>query len=320
MIDGRRLWVVVPAYDEEPLIGRTLDSIPDVVDRVIVVDDASRDRTADVVRDRGEARVELLSRDRNGGVGIAIVDGYRAFLAGTSEDDEQAICVVMAGDAQMDPHDLPVLLRPVIERSAGYSKGNRLLTHKVREVMPKTRYLGNMVFSMLTKVASGYWHVIDSQCGYTAVTRRALARVDLEGLYPRYGFPNDLLVRLNIAGVAVADVPVRAIYGEERSGIKAWKVIPTISLLLLRGFFRRMWLKYVVRDFHPLVLLYGFGTLVAGVGLAMGAWILALKFGFDKVATPATVILCALFLIVGFQSILFAMMFDMLHNDDLKVK
>ena len=321
MIERRALWVVVPAWNEQDLIGRTLDSIPSVVDHVLVVDDASTDDTVKRVEDRGEKRVELVRRERNGGVGAAIVHGYRVFLERTHpDDDEGAICVVMAGDAQMDPHDLPMLLDPILSKGAGYTKGNRLLTHDVREVMPKTRYVGNMAFSVLTKMASGYWHVMDSQCGYTAITREALARVDLSRVYARYGFPNDFLVRLNVVGVAVADVPVRAIYGEEKSGIKPWKVIPTISMLLLRGFAMRMWRKYVLKDFHPLVLLYFFGFALAFLGLAFGAWIVFLRVVEQSVATPATVILCALFLIVGLQSVFFAMMFDMLVNNDLRVR
>src|SRR5204863_480289 len=137
-----------------------------------------------------------------------------------------------------------------------YAKGNRLITHDVREVMPRTRYFGNIVFTLLTKIASGYWHVMDSQCGYTAITREALSRIDLKSVYPAYGFPNDFLVLLNVARARVADVPVRAIYGSEESGINPWIVIPRLSLLLLRRFWWRLWKGHVLRDFHPMVLLY----------------------------------------------------------------
>jgi glycosyltransferase involved in cell wall biosynthesis len=319
VIDGRLLVVVVPAFQEERLIDRTLDSIPDVVDRVIVVDDASTDGTVARVEERGESRVQLLPRPSNGGVGASIAEGYRAFLAATGPGQPDALCVVMAADAQMDPQDLPALLHPILHRGADYAKGNRLATHDVREVMPRTRFLGNIVFTLLTKVASGYWHIMDSQCGYTAITRSALERVDLDDVYPRYGFPNDFLVKLNVAGLRVADVPVRAIYGEEESGIRAWRVLPTITLLLIRGFWWRLWKKYVVRDFHPLVLLYVFGTLLSVIGVVMAAWITYHRFANGLPPTPATSILTALFLLMGFQSVLFAMMFDMLHNQDLKV-
>lgn len=321
MIEGRRITVVVPAFDEAPLIGRTLDSIPESVDRVIVVDDASPDDTSERVEARGEERVRLVRRASNGGVGAAITEGYRTFLEEESDEEpgHDAICVVMAGDAQMDPRDLPLLLHPILHLGAGYSKGNRLTTHDVREVMPRTRFLGNIVFTMLTKVAAGYWHVVDSQCGYAAITREALARIDLGRLYPRYGFPNDLLVKLNVARVKVADVPVRAIYGEERSGIRAWSVLPRITWLLWRGFCWRMWRGYVVSDFHPLVFLYLFGFLSSLVGLGLAIWITILRMGYGLAPTAATSILTALFILVGFQNVLFAMMFDMMHNQDLKV-
>lgn len=319
MIDDRRLTVVVPAYAEAALIERTLDSIPPTVDRVIVVDDASPDRTAEIVAARPETRLRLIRRPANGGVGAAIATGYLAFLEESADDDGDPICVVMAGDAQMDPRDLPALLHPLLHLGAGYAKGNRLITHDVREVMPRTRFLGNVLFTMLTKVASGYWHVVDSQCGYTAITREALARVNLTRVYPRYGFPNDFLVRLNVAGVKLADVPVRAIYGEEHSGINPWVVIPRIVWLLWRGFWWRLWKKYVVRDFHPLVLLYLFGIIVSVLGMALAVWITIVRTTAHTSPTAATSILAALFLLLGFQSVLFAMMFDMLYNQDLKV-
>lgn len=319
MIEGRHLTVVVPAYEEEALIARTLDSVPAEVDRILVVDDASPDRTAELVRRRAEDRVRLIVRPKNGGVGAAIATGYAAFLEEAPDALPDPVCVVMAGDAQMDPRDLPSLLHPILHLGAGYAKGNRLLTHDVREVMPRTRFLGNILFTMLTKAATGYWHVVDSQCGYTAITREALARIPLQKLYPRYGFPNDLLVKLNVAGVKVADVPVRAIYGEERSGINPWIVIPRITRLLWRGFWWRLWRKYVVRDFHPLVLLYLFGFILLVAGLGLAAWITFIRIAEGQPPTAATSILIALFILTGFQSVLFAMMFDMLHNQDLKV-
>ena len=315
MIHGATITVAIPAFDEEKLIARTLNSIPPEVDHVIVVDDASRDRTAGLVESHGDPRVSLVRRPVNGGVGAAIVDGYRAFLAGGDQ-----VCVIMAGDAQMDPLDLPALVRPVAEGRAEYAKGNRLHGRDVRRVMPKERFFGNVVFTALTKWASGYWHVVDSQCGYTAVSRQVLEEIDLARVYPRYGFPNDFLIKLNVAGARVADVPVRAIYADEESGINPWTAIPRISALLVRGFCWRMWNRYVLRDFHPLVLLYIFGAFFFVLGLVGGVWIAWLRLANEAFVTTPTVILSALFLLVGLQSVLFAMTFDMLSNADLKVR
>lgn len=290
MIAGRRVTVVVPAYREEGLIGRTLDGIPGLVDRVIVVDDASPDRTGDLVRAREEARVHLLRRNVNGGVGAAIRDGYREFLA--VEGDPEAVCVVMAGDAQMDPSDLPPLLEAVCRRGAGYAKGNRLAHPGTLRAMPAWRLLGNLVFSMLTRPASGYWHVTDSQCGYTAITRAALARTDLRGIYCRYGFPNDLLVRLNLAGVRVADVPVRAVYGEEISGINPWTTVPRITALLLRRFLWRVWRKHLLQGARLLGLAYLLGLLL--LTAAAGMWLVGGQAGI-----PGPLVSGSLFCLLG---------------------
>ena len=149
-----------------------------------------------------------------------------------------------------------------------YTKANRLFTGRAWELIPHNRYLGNAVLSLLTKIASGYWHVADSQAGYTAISLETLERLDLDRVYTRYGFPNDLLVHLNVINARVRDVPSRPIYNVgERSGISIRKVVPRISWLLLKGFFWRMREKYVIRDFHPLVFFYSLGIVMTVVGL-----------------------------------------------------
>lgn len=315
MISGASITVTVPAYNEQQLIVQTINSIPASVDRIIVVDDASTDETAARVEAIADERIRLIRRPKNGGVGAAIVSGYRAFLEETGD-----VCVVMAGDAQMDPADLEPLITPVLQGEADYAKGNRLITSDVRSVMPGDRFIGNIVFTMLTKVASGYWHVVDSQCGYAAISRATLELLDLDSVYNRYGVPNDLLIKLNVIQARVCDVPVRAIYDEEVSGINPWTAIPKISFLLLRGFWWRMWQRYVLRDFHPLVLLYCFGSLFVTVGSAGAIWIACLRLFIDQAVTFPTVMSIAIFLIVGIQSLLFAMTFDMLHNSHLRVR
>jgi hypothetical protein len=184
-------------------------------------------------------------------------------------------------------------------------------------VIPRYRYLGNAVLSLLTKVASGYWHVADSQSGYTAISLRYLQLLDLDRIYQRYGFPNDLLVHLNVWNARVRDYPSRPIYGVgERSGIRLRKVVPTISWLLLKGFFWRMKEKYVIRDFHPLVFFYALGMIMSLIGLGLGIAIIVLR-AMGNGITPATVVLIALLLISGSQFTLFAMWFDMESNKDL---
>ncbi|MGE0456253.1 MAG: glycosyltransferase family 2 protein [Vicinamibacteria bacterium] len=318
MFEGRRVTVVVPAYNEEKLIGRVLDTMPALVDRIIVVDDASRDGTAaavDAARERQTERVRLLKLTQNAGVGGAIVAGYEAAL---EENGDEGLVAVMAGDAQMDPADLPKLLLPLARGQADYSKGNRLFTGEAWRIIPRYRYLGNAVLSLLTKVASGYWHVADSQSGYTAITASALRVLKLRRLYPRYGFPNHLLVELNNYDFRVRDVPIRPVYGVgEQSGIRLHRVIPTLSWLLLKCYFWRMKEKYVIRDTHPLVLFLAFGLLLTGAGLGLGLWIAYLRL-YHGALSPNAVIFDALLLIMGVQMLFFSMWMDMEHNKELR--
>jgi glycosyltransferase involved in cell wall biosynthesis len=313
VLEGKRVGVVVPARDEEHLIVETLAAMPALVDRIYVVDDASTDATAERARDVRDPRVEVIRHDHNGGVGAAIVTGYRRALG----EDIDVVCV-MAGDGQMDPGDLETLAGAVARDEVDYAKANRLVTGQAWNLMPRSRYLGNAMLSLLTKIASGYWHIADSQSGYTAIGRQTLAQLDLDRLYRRYGFPNDMLVSLNIWNARVRDFPSRPIYGiGERSGIRLARVVPAISWLLLRRFFWRLGEKYVIRDFHPLVFFYALGILMTSTGLVLGVVETALRIAGNDL-TPATMILVALLLISGIQFTLFAMWFDMESNKDLK--
>ncbi len=313
MLEGKRVAVVVPAFDEEQLVGETIRGIPELVDRIIVVDDASRDGTAAAAEAAGDPRVQVLRHERNAGVGAAIATGYRRAL-----EEEIDVTCVMAADNQMDPTELESLVAPVAGGEVEYTKANRLVSGEAWTVIPRTRYLGNAVLSLLTKIASGYWHVADSQAGYTALSLSALRRLDLDRLYPRYGFPNDVLLHLNVQNARVRDVPSRPIYDVgERSGIRLRSVVPRISWLLFKGFWWRMGQKYVIRDFHPLVFFYVFGVLMLSVGFVLGLVELILRIAGNAI-TPASIVLVAVLLIAGLQMTLFAMWFDMEANKDLR--
>ncbi len=313
MIGGKTVAVVVPAHDEEALIGATLAGIPSFVDRIFVVDDASNDATAERARAVGDPRVELIVHDRNRGVGSAIVTGYKRALA-----EHVDVTAVMAGDNQMDPEELEGLVLPVARGEVDYAKANRLFTGRAWELIPRHRYLGNAVLSLLTKIASGYWHVADSQAGYTAISLRYLELLDLDRIYTRYGFPNDMLVHLNVWNARVRDLPSRPVYGVgERSGIRIRNVVPRISWLLVKGFFWRLREKYVIRDFHPLVFFYLLGFLMTLLGLALGIAETVLRLLGNDIPV-ATIVLVALLLISGSQFTLFAMWFDMESNKDLR--
>jgi glycosyltransferase involved in cell wall biosynthesis len=234
-----RVAVVVPAFNEAQKIGDAVATIPALVDHVIVVDDASADETSARARDAGVRRggeVSVVRHDDNRGVGAAIVTGYRRALAAGAD-----VVAVMAGDGQMDPADLPALLDPIARGTADYVKGNRFLHPEVWTAMPAARIVGNVVLSAATRVTSGYHHVFDSQCGYTAASRAALDAVELDGVFPRYGYPNDMLSRLHAAGLRVEDVRVRPIYGPHwTSGIHLGNAIHPIPWVLLRSWGNRL--------------------------------------------------------------------------------
>jgi glycosyltransferase involved in cell wall biosynthesis len=304
--------VVVPAYNEDALIASTVEGIPAFVDSIIVVDDGSKDATAARAQN-ADKRVEVISHEKNQGVGAAIVTGYKRAIAMSVD-----VTAVMAADGQMDPDDLETLVRAVALGETDYAKANRLFTGQAWQLIPRTRYLGNAALSFLTKIASGYWHVADSQSGYTAVNLETLKLLDLDRVYRRYGFPNDFLVHLNVFNRRVRDYPSRPIYGVgERSGIRLRHVVPKISWLLLKGFFWRMGQKYVIRDFHPLILFYTLGGLLFGFGIALGIAEVILRFLGNPI-TSATIVLVALLVISGLQLLLFAMWFDMESNKELR--
>ncbi|NIM03352.1 glycosyltransferase [bacterium] len=316
MYREKRVAVVVPAYNEQELIGRVLETMPQWVDKVVVVDDASKDNTVEGVRKFEEAlsgRLILLEHNKNQGVGKAIITGYK-----WARDNNIDVTAVMAGDAQMDPADLPQLLDPLVDGQADYTKGNRLITGGTWQMMPKTRYLGNAFISLLTKIVSGYWHVADFQCGYTATSLKVLKVINLDRVYGRFGMPNDFLVRLNVHYFRVKDVSVKAIYNiGEKSGVKIWKIAFTLTFLLSKMFFWRMKEKYIIRDFHPLVFFYLFGIPGTVGGTLFGFYMFFYRLFVGRVAATS-VLFGALMIIAGLQFLLFAMWFDMEYNKDLK--
>ena len=315
MYRDKSVAVVVPAYNEEKLIGRVLTTIPAFVDKIIVVDDASQDGTWAEIEKLAQSagdRIVPIRHETNQGVGGAIVTGYKHAAAGLIN-----MAVVMAGDAQMDPEDMFLLLDPIVEGRADYVKGNRLFTGEAWKKIPHTRYLGNSMLSLLTKIASGYWHIADSQTGYTAASLDVLQTLPLDGIFKRYGMPNDFLVKLNVFNFRVEDVPVKPIYGVgEKSGIHCGKAVPRFLYLLARLFMWRIREKYIIRDFHPLVFFYLMGSICVPIGFFGGAYLLWHRMFYGPVEPTAPLFAAFLFL-TGLQTLFFAMWFDMEYNRHL---
>ena len=315
MYRDQKVTVVVPAYNEETQITRVIDTMPEFVDKIVIIDDCSSDRTSEVIKlhpGMAAGRIELIPHKKNQGVGGAIATGYK-----WSRDHGFDIAVVMAGDGQMDPLDLPAIIDPIVDDKVDYTKGNRLVTGEAFKKIPKIRFFGNAALSLLTKIVSGYWHVADSQTGYTAINKTALHTIDWDSMFKRYGQPNDLLVKLNIVNMRVMDVPVRPLYNlGEKSGIKIYQVIFTIGFLLTRLFFWRLKEKYIIRNFHPLVFFYvtGFSGLAVSAilfGRMIWMWI-------SNGQIPEITFLGSLFSsLLSFNSLFFAMWFDYEENKHL---
>lgn len=363
MLFNKTIAVVVPAYNEENQILHVLETMPEFVDRIIVVNDFSTDNTAGIVasylkkqQNRGcvlgecnqdaftdrysraekllkekrlqdlkyfipseianthpeTDRVILINHLKNGGVGAAIARGYK-----WCRDHGIDCTAVMAGDGQMDPAELEKICTPVLLEDVDYVKGNRLIHGGARLVMPKTRFFGNSILSILTKISSGYWHVSDTQTGYTAISLSALNAIVIHDIYPKYGMPNDMLVKLNMAFCTLKEIKIKPVYDVgESSKMKVHKVIPRISWLLFTSFFKRLWGKYLFRDFHPLFLLYHFAIAMGLMSLPYAFKVLTLTFTGASVS-PTTMLAFFFLFTSSFQSLLFAMWMDIQDNERL---
>ncbi|RQH01252.1 glycosyltransferase family 2 protein [Natrarchaeobius oligotrophus] len=352
MYRDHSIGVVVPAYDEAGFIGDVIRGMPAYVDSIFVVDDCSTDGTWDEILEAARAdersgddspqrddaverrlvtdggscplarratvhdpigRVTPIQHRENLGAGGAIKTGYLAAL-----EDGLDVAVTVDGDGQMDLSQMPRLLDPVVGGDADYAKGNRLLYREYRKSMPKFRFFGNAILTVLTKIASGYWKMMDPQNGYTAISRESLEAIDVEGLYEYYGYCNDILVKLNANGMRVADVAMPAVYGDEESSITYTKYVRNVSVMLLRNFLWRLKTRYLVMDFHPLALFYLFGAGTIGVGTLGSAWSFYAAFALDD---PWFVrfVSCLLLVSVGIVSTLLAMTFDVKENESYEV-
>lgn len=315
MYKKQKVCVVIPCHNEETQIKIVIDCMPDFVDQIVIVDDKSKDQTIQVVKkcQKINHKIHLIQLEKNEGCGGALAAGYK-----WARDNDFDLAVRMDGDGQMNPENLSALLDPVVDNRADYAKGNRLFTGEAFNIIPKIRYFGNGFLSLLTKIASGYWHVADSQSGYTVINKKALHAIDWDKMYKRYGQPNDILVRLNVENLKVADVPVDPVYNiGEQSGMKIHRVIFTIAWLLVKLFLWRIKEKYIIRDFHPLVFFYflGFGFSICAVLLFFRVFVVWYLSGH----IPAVNALAAMFSFMSAsQFSLFAMWFDMEANKHLK--
>ena len=313
MYRNKKISLVIPAYNEQKLIKSTLDNIPNVFDKIYVVDDCSPDDQNIVIKKCKEqdSRIELIEHKTNQGPGGAIISGYLQ-----SAKDKYDIAVVVGGDFQMPLDEVNSFLDPLVDNKADYTKGNRFNLSKLDktlERMPKSRLIGNWIITALTKIASGYYKIMDVVDGYTAITKNAIEIIDWSKGWKGYGYPMDFLIRLNAYGLRVMDIPRTAIYleGERQSQIKGLSYAIRVSPMILRGFLWRLKFRYMFLDFHPLVLFYYISFLLLPVGSSYGTYLMIKHHFYNLDVTGPQAILCALIMIMGIQFLLFAMFFDM---------
>jgi glycosyltransferase involved in cell wall biosynthesis len=303
--------VIVPAYNEERLIEATLREVPEFVDSVIVIDDGSADGTVEAARRfaGSDPRVIVLVQEQNQGKGAAVVRGFEQVTA-----EGREFVVLMDGDNQMPAEYLTALLDPLIDDGLDATKGNRFIADpKALSTMPRYRMIGNILLTMMTKLASGYWSIFDSQNGYWALRMKTVERLELSRLAKRYDLENSLLINLNIIGGKLRDVPIPARYGEEESKIRIWKVTPRITMTLLGGVIQRVFYRYVVYNFHPVALFLLTGLPFLAWGLFFGLFVAITSMG-DPAATTGTVMMAVLPFLMGFQLLLAALVLDIMSE------
>ncbi|HEV8470333.1 MAG TPA: glycosyltransferase family 2 protein [Candidatus Limnocylindria bacterium] len=305
-LNGLTVAVVIPAYRVAAQIAGVLAEIPSFVSMIVVVDDASPDDTAAVVERSADPRVRLIRRATNGGVGAAMLTGYRFALAHGAD-----IAVKIDGDGQMDPSQIGRLIEPIIRGGADYAKGNRFVHTRELARMPAPRRVGNTGLSFLVKAASGYWQVFDPTNGFTAIHARALEALDWEGIGERWFFETSMLIELGLVGAVVRDVYMPARYGAEKSSLSIGDALVSFPPRLLARTLRRIWLCHFVQDFTPLALFLLAGALMVGFGTLWGIvhWIQSAQTGVP--ASTGTVMIAVLPLILGTQLLLQSLVLDM---------
>jgi dolichol-phosphate mannosyltransferase len=297
--------VVIPAFQAEKHIQQVICSVPDFVRHIVVVDDASTDRTADRVACLGHPQVHLVQHQRNQGVGAAVLTGYEKSLSLGAE-----IVAKMDADDQMDPAYLRALIEPLVRGEADYTKGNRFLHFRQLGKMRLLRRVGNMGLSFLTKLASGYWNIFDPANGYTAIHASLIPWLSKERIAKRYFFETSMLLELSLMRAVVRDVPVPARYADELSRLSEFRTLLEFPPRLVQRMVLRILLQYFLRDFTACSLFLVMGLVLTAFGTAWGLYHWYLSVLTALPATTGTVMLAVLPIILGIQFLLQAAALD----------
>ncbi|MBN1200100.1 MAG: glycosyltransferase family 2 protein [Bacteroidales bacterium] len=299
--------VVIPCYRVKEKILPLLQKIGPEVQQIIVVDDACPEHTGEFVRENcTDSRVKVIIHPKNLGVGGAVKTGYKVALS-----EGVGVVVKLDGDGQMDPSLIPGLIEPLRSGDADYTKGNRFYDlHYLRE-MPLIRKIGNSFISFLNKQVSGYWDIMDPANGFTAITSLALAYLPLDKIDNRFFFENDMLFRLNTIRAVVVDFPMYSSYADEESNLRIYEALLKFPLNYLGRFVKRIFYNYFLRDFNigSLELILGTALFLFGVIFGIVKWSSSILSSHP--ATAGTVLLAALPVIIGFQSLIAFLHFDL---------
>jgi len=205
MLKGRRITVIIPAYNEETRLPKVLEGIPDFVDEVIVVDDGSSDGTYEVAKAFSEkdGRIKAIRLEKNCGKGCAMREGIKH-----SSGD---VVVFMDADGQHRPEEIRNLVEPIVAGEADLVIGAR----KVEEAgkRPLHRRLSNIITTRLIRLKLRQY-VYDTQSGFRAFSREFLPEIESD----RYEVETEMLIKAAKRGARIKEVPVSMIYDPSREG------------------------------------------------------------------------------------------------------
>lgn len=314
MYNGHKLAMVIPAYNEQLLIAKTVETVPEFVDTVIVVNDGSTDRTLEVLNELKTRvpRLVVIDNDRNHGIGYTLKNGYRYALEHTDAD----LIGTMAGDAQCDPDYIAPMIEALDHYDLDHVKANRFFHRDALKAMPTYRKIGNIFISLLTKFSTGYYSISDTQNGYGFFKRSIMEILDFELIGDRYDYENSMLIALSIAGARIKDHPVPAIYGDETSTIKFLPTAMRALKAVTVGFWRRIYYRYVLFSLHPIAVFLFVGVLLGILGLVGGVWLLIDRMVTSIPPSAGTVMLVVLPIILSIQMLLSSLIMDMNNEGD----
>jgi glycosyltransferase involved in cell wall biosynthesis len=304
--------VVVPAYKVVNQIRSVLTSIGKEVSHIIVVDDECPKQSGIFAQGVKDRRIEVIFHEKNQGMGGAMITGYLRAL-----DLNSDVVVKMDGDGQMDASRINELIEPILQDKADYTKGNRFFEVEAIKQMPKLRIFGNFGLSFLTKISTGYWKIFDPNNGFTAISGKALARLPLHKLDPRYFFQPDILFRLNLIDAVIKDIPMPSIYNDEKSNLKVRLVLFEFPVKHLKNFFKRIFYSYYLKQFNLASLELPLGVGFATAGLIRGFSALSISNETGIPTAPGVVVLVAILLLAGLQFILAFLNYD-INNEPRK--